>query len=150
MGASGVGILFVSPQGGLVPHSFTIAKHCSNNIAEYQVVIMGMEIALAMGIRCLEIFRDSKLIVNQINGEYEVRKPDIMPYHRRAKALTPQFSHITVTHIARSLNSKADALASIAAAMAVPEGSYCEIPVKERPINAKFWDLGGNRRLCWQ
>ena len=42
---------------------------------------MGMEIALAMRIRHLEIFGDSKMIVNQINGEYEVRKPDILPYH---------------------------------------------------------------------
>ena len=42
---------------------------------------MGMEIALAMGIRSLEIFGDFKLIVNQINGEYEVRKLDILPYH---------------------------------------------------------------------
>ncbi|XXG53594.1 hypothetical protein AAC387_Pa03g1671 [Persea americana] len=42
MGASGVGILFISPQGDLVPHAFTSAKHCSNNIMEYQDIIMGI------------------------------------------------------------------------------------------------------------
>lgn len=117
---SGVVILFISPQGDLIPHAFTIARHCFNNIAEYQAIIMGMEIALSMGIRHLKIFGDSKLIVNQVNEDYEVRKPDILPYHRRAKSLMPQFAHVTVTYIARSLNSKADALASIAIAMAMP------------------------------
>ena len=92
---------------------------------------MGMEIALATGIRHLEIFRDNKLIVNQINGEYEVRKPNILPYHQRSKALMPQFSYITITHIAGSLNSKADALAGITTAMAVPEGSHYEILIRE-------------------
>ena len=61
---------------------------------------MGMEIALTMGIRHIKIFGDSKLIVNQINGENEVRKLDILPYHRRARALIPQLSHVTVMHIA--------------------------------------------------
>ncbi|XXG47195.1 hypothetical protein AAC387_Pa02g1875 [Persea americana] len=98
IGVSGVGILFVSPQGDLIPHVFTLANHCSNNIAEYQSVIMGMEIALATRIKRLEIFGNSKPIVNQINGEYEVRKPGILPYHRLAKTLIPQFSYITVTH----------------------------------------------------
>lgn len=44
IGTSGIGILFISPQGNLIPNAFTIAKHDSNNIAEYQVIIMGMEI----------------------------------------------------------------------------------------------------------
>ncbi|KAJ8644284.1 hypothetical protein MRB53_006032 [Persea americana] len=107
IGVSGVGILFVSPQGDLIPHIFTLANHCSNNIAEYQSVIMGMEIALATRIKRLEIFGNSKPIVNQINGKYE-------------------------SHIARSLNAKADALAGNAAAMAVLAGSHCEILIKER------------------
>lgn len=96
---SGVGILFISPQGDLIPHAFTIAKHCSNNIAKYQVIIIGVEIALSMGIRHLENFEDSKLIVNQINGDYEVRKPNIMPYHQQAKSLMLQFAHVIVIHI---------------------------------------------------
>lgn len=58
MGTSGVDILFISPQGDLIPHALIIAKHCFNNIAEYQAIIMGMEIVLSMGIRHLEIFGD--------------------------------------------------------------------------------------------
>ncbi|XXG89162.1 hypothetical protein AAC387_Pa12g1233 [Persea americana] len=139
MGVSGVGILFVSPQGDLIPHVFTLVNHYSNNIAEYQDIIMGMEITLSTGIWRLEIFGDSKLIVNQINGEYEVRKPDSLSYHRWEKALIPQFSYITVTHVARSLNAKADALASIVAAMAVPEGCRCEILIRERRLMPDLW-----------
>ncbi|KAJ8622151.1 hypothetical protein MRB53_030680 [Persea americana] len=104
------------------------------NLGEYEAIIMGMEIALTTGIKRFEIFGDSKLIVSQINGKYDVRKPDILPYHRWVKTLIPQFSYITVMHIARSLNAKADSLADIAATMVVPEGSHCEIFVKERRL----------------
>ncbi|XXG82950.1 hypothetical protein AAC387_Pa10g0821 [Persea americana] len=100
---------------------------------------MGMEIALTTGIKRFEIFGDSKLMVSQINGKYDVRKPDILPYHRWVKTLIPQFSYITIMHITRSLNAKADSLADIAATMVVPEGSHCEIFVKERRLTP---DLG--------
>lgn len=53
-----------------------------------------------------------------------------------------QFAHIIVIHIARSLNSKADALAGIPATMAVPKGGHCEIFVKEKRLMPDLgtWD----------
>lgn len=75
--------------------------------------------------------------------DYEVRKPDILPYHQQAKSLMPQFAHVIVTHIARSLNSKVDVLASIAAAMAMPVGVHCEISIRERRLipDLGTWDV---------
>ena len=78
--SSGVGIFFITPEGHLIPHSFALLQPCSNNVAEYQALIMGMELA----IRRLEVRGDSLLIVNQMNNVYEVRKPSLRsPYHRR-------------------------------------------------------------------
>lgn len=53
--SSGVGIIFITPEGHLIPHSFALLEPCSNNVAEYQTLIMGMELA----IRRLEVRGDS-------------------------------------------------------------------------------------------
>lgn len=57
-----------------------------------------------------------------------------------------QFTHVAVRHIAQGLDSKADALASIAAVMAVPEGDHCEIIIRERQLmpNLGTWDAIAN------
>ena len=55
----GVGIVFVTPSGGLVPYSFSLLKTCSNNVAEYEAIIMGLELAIEMHINELEVFGDS-------------------------------------------------------------------------------------------
>lgn len=73
--SSGVGIIFITPEGHLLPHSFALLEPCSNNVAEYQALIMGMELARELAIRRLEVRGDSLLIVNQMNNVYEVRKP---------------------------------------------------------------------------
>ncbi|XXG68858.1 hypothetical protein AAC387_Pa06g1855 [Persea americana] len=55
--------------------------------AEYQALIIGLELALESGITMLEAFGDSQLIVNQMNQEYEIRKPDLLPYYNKAQSL---------------------------------------------------------------
>ncbi|KAJ8627451.1 hypothetical protein MRB53_020758 [Persea americana] len=64
---SGIGILFVSPDKYMIPHAFSLLEPCSNNVAEYQAPITGLELALESDITMLEAFGDSQLIVNQIN-----------------------------------------------------------------------------------
>ena len=77
---SGISILFVSPDKYMIPQAFSLLEPCSNNAAEYQALIIGLELALESGITMLEAFGDSQLIVNQMNQEYEIRKPDLLPY----------------------------------------------------------------------
>ena len=81
---SGIGILFVSPDKYMIPHAFSLLEPCSNNAAEYQALIIGLELTLESGITMLEAFGDSQLIVNQMNQEYEIRKPDLLPYYNKA------------------------------------------------------------------
>ena len=68
---SEIGILFVSPNKYMIPHAFSLLEPCSNNAAEYQALIIGLELALEYGITMLEAFGDSQLIVNQMNQKYE-------------------------------------------------------------------------------
>ncbi|XXG41725.1 hypothetical protein AAC387_Pa01g2131 [Persea americana] len=56
---SGIGILFVNPDKYMIPHTFSLLEPCSNNAAEYQALIIGLELALESGTTMLEAFEDS-------------------------------------------------------------------------------------------
>jgi len=75
-----VGVVFVTSENHILPCAFSLTKSCSNNIAEYNTLLIGLHLALQMGVQYLEAYGDSKLIVNQVNGEYEVRHEDLIPY----------------------------------------------------------------------
>lgn len=60
----GVGVIFVTPHDLVMPYSFALTEKCSNNVAEYQALIVGLETALDMDIQQLKVFEDSKLIIN--------------------------------------------------------------------------------------
>ena len=49
---------------------------CSNNVAKYNALLIDLQLTYEMGERYLEAYGDSKLIVNQVKGEYEVRHED--------------------------------------------------------------------------
>ena len=61
---AGVGVVFVSREGKVMLFSFNLKELCSNNTAEYQALIFGLEMAINIKILNLKIFRDSKLIIN--------------------------------------------------------------------------------------
>ena len=72
----GAGVVFVSPQRQILLYLFSLSELCSNNVAEYQALIISLQMAIEMGILQLEIFRDSKLVINQILEQYDVKKED--------------------------------------------------------------------------
>ena len=82
-----VGIVFVTPFGGLIPYSCALLEICSNNVAEYEPFIIGLELAHEMRIDQLEVFGDSQLIIRQINGQYEVRDAKLAPLYKRERSL---------------------------------------------------------------
>ncbi|XP_050941581.1 uncharacterized protein LOC103501632 [Cucumis melo] len=122
---AGVGILFISPEKHMLPYSFTLGEFCSNNVVEYQALIIGLQMASKFGIKCIEIFGDSKLIINKLSYQYEVKHQDLKPYFSYARRLMDRFDSIILEHIPRSENKKADALANLATALTVSE----DIPI---------------------
>ncbi|KAI5316649.1 hypothetical protein L3X38_036356 [Prunus dulcis] len=85
-----------------------------------------------MHIDCLQAYGDSQLAVRQLNGQYAVRNATLVPYHERAKYLISQFQDIHVSHIPRSENDKADALANLAASLTLPSERDIQVTVGER------------------
>ncbi|XP_074284154.1 uncharacterized protein LOC141608708 [Silene latifolia] len=129
---AGAGVVFVTPQNHLMPYSFTLTQLCSNNMAEYQALILGLQMAIEIGVRDMDIYGDSKLVVNQVLGEYEVKKEDLIPYHQRALQLLNQLEDIHVGHVPRSANKLADALANLAVTLALGAEESMQVPVCNR------------------
>ena len=65
-GGTGAGVVFVSPQRQILPYSFVLSEQCSNNVTKYQALIIGLEKAVEMKIKNLEICWDSKLVINRL------------------------------------------------------------------------------------
>jgi len=68
----GVGVVLVSSQNYVIPRAFSLTEPYSNNVTEYNTLLIGMQITEEICVRNLEAYGDSKLIVNQVRGEYEV------------------------------------------------------------------------------
>ena len=69
-----------------------------------------------------------------MNLEYEVRKPDLVPYFNKAQKLKGQFTLIEFHHIPRCENVKADALAGLAASMALLDNDTTKVTITERKL----------------
>uniref|UniRef100_A0A2N9J4N8 Uncharacterized protein n=1 Tax=Fagus sylvatica TaxID=28930 RepID=A0A2N9J4N8_FAGSY len=129
---SGAGVVFVSPQKHMLPFAFRLNEPCSNNVAEYQALIAGLQMALDMKISYLEVYGDSKLVINQLLTHYEVRNEGLVPYFRLATRLIEEFDGISLEHIPRSENKIADALANLATTLALSEEERVNVPVCNR------------------
>ena len=88
--------------------------------------------AIKMKISNLEIFGDSKLIINQLLTHYEVRKEDLIPYFRYATQLLEKFESTSLEHVPRKENGMADALANLATTLAMFEEETINLPVCQR------------------
>src|SRR5438045_9782497 len=121
--AAGVGIVLVSPHHHLIMRAFTLTKPCSNNVPEYNALLISMKIAHGLGIKNLKAYGDSQLIVCQVQGLYAVRKPDLIPYYEATMRLAQKFKNFYVEHLLRRQNAHADALASLSTSLALPPGA---------------------------
>jgi len=70
--------VIVSPQNYIIPCGFSFTEPCSDNVAEYNALLIKMQLAEEIGVKHLEAHGDSKLIVNQVHEEYEVLFEDLM------------------------------------------------------------------------
>lgn len=87
---------------------------CTNNIAEYQALILGVQNALAEGIVRLDIFLDSELLVKQVKGEYRVKNERLRELMAELTRLLSRLSDYDIMHIPREENRRADELANLA------------------------------------
>ena len=77
---------------------------------------------MRLALKNLEAYGDSKLIVNQVRGEYEARHEDLVPFITQ-HLMAERFRNFYIDHVSRQQNAHADALASLAASLALPAGA---------------------------
>src|SRR5262249_19692013 len=67
-------------------------------------------LAAELGVKKLNIFSDSELLVKQMNGEYKVKNEDLRELYEEACHLRKEFEKVTITHVRREQNKRADAI----------------------------------------
>lgn len=112
LGTAGVGAVMRSADGQVLSWRCACLPARTNNEAEYQAVIFGLELVLrrhpGAAVRCLT---DSRIVVDQIAGRSAVNARALQPLHAHTLMLARRFERITFVAIPRTLNRLADALA---------------------------------------
>ncbi|PKU59202.1 hypothetical protein MA16_Dca026724 [Dendrobium catenatum] len=119
-GKAGVGLIFITPDKVILRYSYSLSDPCTNNKAEYEALITGLELAISMEIKNIKIYGDSQLVINQVAGTYKVLKPNLLKYHSYAMKLFGQIPSATLVRIPRGQNATADVLAKLAKEMSCP------------------------------
>jgi ribonuclease HI len=102
---------FVIARSGLPPveEAGTLGT-ATNNVAEYTALVRGLEAAADLGLQRITVLSDSELLVKQMNGEYRVKHPDLQPLYADARELLKEFETVSIGHVRREQNKRADAL----------------------------------------
>ncbi|CAL8087069.1 unnamed protein product [Prunus armeniaca] len=119
--ASGAGIVLEDPLGIVHCYSFQLDFQCTNNRAEYEALIIGLEMLVELGIQSVEMLGDSMLVLKQIAGEYKCLNPSLAVYLVAAINLLTKFREATWEHIPREENCAANEMAQIATGVQMPE-----------------------------
>ncbi|KAL0439222.1 UNVERIFIED_CONTAM: hypothetical protein Slati_2405200 [Sesamum latifolium] len=140
-------VVFATSEGEVLPYSFILTQNCSNNVAEYQALIFGLEMAVNIKQRHLKMYVDSQLVVNQLLGLYEIKKSELLPYHNYEKRLIGWLGDVELEHISRRDNKQVDALAKLASTLSMTDkktriqyvrvGSYHQSSVTMRTTRSK-------------
>lgn len=81
----------------------------TNNQAEYTALKLALEECLKMGVKEVQVYMDSLLVVNQMKGIFKVKNRDLWPIHDAIKKLAAKFDEISYSHVPREFNKLADA-----------------------------------------
>jgi ribonuclease HI len=110
-GPAAVGWAVVSADGVASEGGERIGR-ATNNRAEYEALVRALEAAVELGFRRVDVRGDSELVVRQVRGEYETRDPTLRERRVTARELLERFDDWSMEHVPRSVNERADRLAS--------------------------------------
>ncbi|KAJ9170236.1 hypothetical protein P3X46_018360 [Hevea brasiliensis] len=77
LSGNGIGAVLVSQDGKHFPIAIKLRFDCTNNVAEYEACVMGLQATIDMKVRKLEVYGDSALIIYQVKGEWQTKDPKI-------------------------------------------------------------------------
>jgi ribonuclease HI len=109
-GPAAIAAVLADPDGEILEERSEAIGHATNNVAEYQALLLGIEHARGLGARELELVGDSELIARQVRGEYRVKDAALRELHSRVKAALAGFDRWSIRNVPREDNAHADRL----------------------------------------
>ena len=113
-GPSGIGYRIMSPAGQVIEQGGEFIGFATSRVAEYYAMKNGIEHAIKQGLKTARFFSDSLMVVNQLNGIFTIKNPDLIPIYDDIQKLLENFESVSFTHIPRSENTVADTEANAA------------------------------------
>lgn len=111
-GPAALGAVLLDPDGELLAERSERLGVATNNVAEYQALLHGIEAARSLGIRRLVVRADSELMIKQLKGAYSIKSEVLRPLYRQAMDGLKSFEAYRLEHVPRAQNQRADALAN--------------------------------------
>lgn len=108
-GPAAIGWVLVSGDGIVTEGSARVGE-MTNNRAEYEALIRGLEVTCEYGFDEIEIRGDSQLVVKQVRGEWDANDPGMKERRVSVHELLSGFDGWSITHVPRELNERADEL----------------------------------------
>ena len=111
-GPAGAGAILKDADGAVLAEISRYLGKVTNNVAEYEALLLGLERAVELGITKIEVRADSQLMIRQLTGEYRVKNAGLRPLFEKARSLLSRFDETELTHVRREHNTEADRLAN--------------------------------------
>lgn len=109
---AGAGAVLYDPMGVELDCRAVRLAPCTNNSAEYEGLIAALDMARAWKVRELAVQGDSKLVIEQVTGKFRVNFPHLRALKARVLEILGAFDSVSLEHIPRAQNARADALAN--------------------------------------
>jgi ribonuclease HI len=124
---AGAGVLLISPKGEQLKYVLQIHYKASNNGAEYEALIHELRIAVSLGIKRLLAFGDSKVVIEQVNKEWDCVKDTMDAYCTEIRKLEDHFEGIEFQHVPRNNNVATNVVSKLGSRRAlVPTGVFVQ------------------------
>lgn len=112
-GLAGYGAVIFTENWKIVDECYSKMSCIStNNQAEYAGLLNGLKMVLRNNIQNIDVYGDSKLIIEQMNNRWKVKNEGLKLYYDVCKDICSELSHVTFSHVKRDLNKHADMLAN--------------------------------------
>lgn len=111
---SGTAVYSADRQQLLREIAYVVGTKSTNNVAEYHGLLRGLEAAVELGADEVDFFMDSKLVVEQMNGRWKIKHPDMQALALEARKLIDQIGTFNLSWVPRAKNKVADALSNVA------------------------------------
>jgi ribonuclease HI len=108
-----IGVYFISPSRDKLRYVLWIHFWASNNAVEYEATLHGLHIAIELGVKCLMVYDNSTLVINQLHKEWSYSSEKMDAYCTAIRKLEDKFYGIKYLHVVREDNQAVNELSKL-------------------------------------